>query len=743
MLNSDPDPTDTPEVFDKTPDSNQLDLNPISPSLREIRDNLQAGETEGALSAVEAILLERPLTATMQGKVLALAADSEYKRGAFEEAAEIQDQAAELTAGDPLLWLRPRIGQVLALLKAAKVEDAWQLARSVLAQSEEKMDDFHNGARTMQQKLRRGVVITVAARPQRVSVVASELGRLFLREGEIDAAKEFLNAAITVCPKGATRARESLAEIAMREGDPQTALQWAMQALMMGKLQAKTLHTLRLIVQIKRQLGDPNVSQELLAMVQTARPSVRARAILVLVQELRANGSEQWRQIAEQWLSQDGARFYIEAAELRKITLRENKLLSGDPEANIDAAWAVLAQPGVSPMEWLSAAKEYTRASWFAGRTPDLDGIVSAAIQGFGPDYGNDVAHSLALSTMMAKRHDIAIPWLEARVANLTPGTEIWGKGVWALARIEAYFERHQRAAHFYDLFAKSEAMPVNLKAQARLKWVRALDAAGDKSGIAAGVGEIRALLPDISDWSILLDVARQLRFAPGQEADGLAFEYFQKAEPAAIAAASATLLPAEAQTILLKLARRTTQDFHKPENTVAVWDGLSEERKLWLWSESATFWEYLSFVLMSMLEANKIAQADQLHSNFANDAGTPKIGKLYLLITYGHWCMENHKDQEGLALLSQALDLDANHELARKAHYWWALHYWDVGDATSAKAHAIKVRQDPSSGGGMAEDWKMTAKAEWILADGDESKLDPKMVAKFGKTFQGMTELR
>ncbi len=468
-------------------------------------------------------------------------------------------------------------------------------------------------------------------------------------------------------------------------------------------------------------------------MVRTAIPSVRARATLVLVQELRAAGSEQWKQIADQWLALDGAKFYVEAAELRKIRLRDSKQLAADPETNIKTSWAVLAQPGVSPMEWLSAAKEYTRACWFAGHVPDLDGIVSAATKGFGQDYGNEVAHSIALSTMMAKRHDIAIPWLEDRVAKLSPGTEIWGKGVWALARIEAHFDRHQRAAKFYDLFAKDQAMPINLRANARLKWVQALDAMGDSQGIVSGLKEMRDLLPTISDWSILLDVARQLRFAPGKEADDLARQYFDKAEPAALAAATSTLLPAEAQTILLKLARRTTQDFHLPKRTVKVWNELPEQRKLWLWSESATFWEYLSFVLMSMLEAGLVDQADQLHANFANDPGTPKIGKLFLLITYGHWAMEHHKKEQGLALLSQALDLDAGNSLAKKAHYWWARHYWESGDAPSAKAHAIKVRYEPWTGSGMLEDWQMAAKCEWILADGDESKLDPKMVAKFG----------
>lgn len=336
---------------------------------------------------------------------------------------------------------------------------------------------------------------------------------------------------------------------------------------------------------------------------------------------------------------------------------------------------------------------------------------------------------------MMAKRHDIAIPWLEARLTSMTAGSEAWGKSLWALGRIEAYFERHQRAATFYNAFASSETMPLNLRAQARLKWVQALVAAGDTTAIATGIAEVRGLLPVVDDWSTLLDIARQLRFAPGDEADKLAFQFWEKAEKEAVAAINTTLLPAEAHTILLKLARRTTQDFHKPERTVAIWDSISAEMKLWLWSESTVYWEYLSFVLLSLLEANKEQEADQLHASLAADASTPKIGKLFFLITYGDWLMKrNKKDQSGLAMLSQALDLDPGHTLSRKAHYWWAQHYWDAGDPVSAKKHAIQVRYEPWAGSGMLEDWQMAARCEWILADGDESKLDPKMVAKFGR---------
>jgi len=676
----------------------------------------------------------------MQGKVLALAADSEYKRGAFDEAAEIQAGAAQLTAHDPLLWLRPRIGQVRALLKAARIEDAWETARQTYAEAQLKWADFQTGTRRVKTLLKKGTRIQVSPRPQRLSVVAAELGRLFLREGEIDAAKEFLQAAIQACPKGATRARESLAEISLREGNPDTALEWAMQALMMGRLQAKTLHTLRLLVQIKRQLGDPTVSQEILALVRTAQPSIRARATLLLIQELRAAGAaNQWRQLAQTWMPQNERRFPIEAAEIKKIILRECKQNASDPGTSLTAAKAVLAQPGISPGEWLSAAKELVRSSWWAGLKPDLDAIVTSATHTHGLSFAQEVAHSIALSTMMAKRHDIAIPWLENQRQGMTPGTPIWGKATWALAVASTDTEQPARAAYFYDQFARLETLPINLRAQARLRWVRHLVKAGDNEALATGLGEINALLPAIDDWSTLLDIARQLCHVPGSEADTASNAFFEKAEKLALVFVNQAQHPTEAITILLKLARRTTYDFNHPENTLRIWDALGEEKRQWLWSESADFWEWVSLVLFSYLETNRIQQADALHAHLSNDPGTPKLGKLILLITYGDWLMRMGAPSaktSGLALLSQGLDLDSSHAWSRKAHYWWALEYWNAGDTEQAKIHAEKVRLSPWNSKGMLEDWEMAAKAEWIIAGGDTTKLDPKFTSKFSENF-------
>lgn len=708
--------------------------------MRQIRDAVQHSEAEAALSVIEKVLVSRPLPQEMQGQVLALAADNEFKRGAFEEAAEIHDAAIELTADDPILWLRPHVGKIRALLKAAYIEEAWDEARATYAAALAEWDEFNQGARRAKTILKRGRRVVVTPRPQRLSVVAGELGRLFLREGEIDAAKEFLNAAVECCPKGATRARESLAEIALREGDPQTALEWAMQALMMGRFQAKTLHTLRLLVKIKHQLGDPRVGPEILALVRTARPSISARATVILIQELRAVGDQvQWRDLGRQWLARNERTFPIEAAEIRKMILREAKQNAADPATSIAAAQAVLNTPKVSPMEWLSAAKEIVRANWWSGQVPDMAGLVAQAEALYGKDHAQDVAHSLGLSTIMAKRFDEAEAWLIALRQDLTQGTPVWGKVTWALGVLAIDTKQPVKAASYFDAFAKEPSHPTNLRAQARLKWVRKLMESGNTEALAEGLDEIESFLPALDDWSILLDIGRQICHVKGAEARRLRDVIFEKGERLGIEAFHQAEHPSVATDILVKLGRRITGDWFSPERTVALWESLGEDKLQWLWSEKEEFWEWISQVMKSYLKLGRFAEADALHAHHTNDAGVPTFAKVRMHITYGDWAMlQGGADlkQTGLSLLSLAVDLDPAHDLCRHAHYWWALEYWKAGDIKQAKAHAIKVRVPAWNTNGMLRDWEMAAKAEWILAEGDEAKLDGAACGKYSREF-------
>ena len=718
----------------------QRDRQGFSREMREIRDAVQRAEPEAALQAIEDVLLHKPLAQEVQGQVLALAADSEFKRGAFEEAVEIHEAAIDMTADDPILWLRPHIGKIRALLKAAHIEQAWEEARATYAAAQAKWQEFNQGARHAKTILKRGRRIVVTPRPQRVSVVAGELGRLFLREGEIDAAKEFLSAAIEACPKGATRARESLAEIALREGQPQEALEWAMQALMVGRFQAKTLHTLRLLVKIKHQLGDPRVSPEVLALVNRAQPGISARATVILIQELRAIGDQlQWRELGRQWLARNERTFPIEAAEIRKMILRECKQHAGDPATSIAAAKAVLTTPKVSPMEWLSAAKEVVRSTWWSGEVPDMVGLVAQAQALYGKEHAQDVAHSLGLSTIMAKRSVEAEAWLVSQRQSMTPGTPVWGKTTWALGVLAIDTKQPVRAASYFDAFAKEPSHPINLRAQARLKWLNQLTESGNTEALSQGLSEIESLLPTLNDWSILLDIGRQICHVDGTEARHLRNRIFEKGERLGIEAFHQTQHPAVATDVLVKLGRRITGDWFSPERTIALWESLDETKFQWLWSEKEEFWEWISLVMKSYLKVGRFQEADAIHAHHSSDAGVPTFAKVRMHVTYGDWAMQQGKPnlrETGLSLLSLALALDPTHHLCRHAHYWWALDYWNAGDVERAKVHAINVRIPSWNTTGMLRDWKMAATAEWILAEGKESKLDPSACGKFDKEF-------
>lgn len=712
----------------------------LSTKLRQIRDTLQRGEIEAGLSQLDELLLKRQLSSDQQGALLSLAADSEFDRGAYEEAAGLYEQAAALSASHSEMWARPLLGQVRAEMKAGMVEKSVDTAHRVLETAKTKWADFHNGAVVANQRLVKGRKLVVMPRPQRISVIAADLGRFLLREGETEAAKFFLNEAIQACPKGATRARESLAELALREERFDEALQWAMQALMTGRLQAKTLPTLGLIVRINARRGYLSVGQEVLAIVQTAIPSVRARATQMLVQELRAVGSNQWRSIAQTWLQRWERQYPVVAAEFKKLFLREAKQLASDPETNLSAASRLLQQPGISPSEWTSAAKELVRSSWLSGKDPGLDELLQQADALFGESFALDAAQSLFISTMMGMRHDVAVPWMEQRLQQMDAKTDAWGRAIWTLGKAKHYLGQPLESAKLYDSYARNLAMPVNLRVQARTKWINLLINSGDESAVAAGLPEIRQVLPEIDDWSLLLDIARQVRQVRLGDPSRLSREVFEKAQILAIQAANQAATPAEAHTILLKLARRTTQDFFEPARTVALWHRIPEDRKLWLWSENSAFWEYLSFVLLSMFEAGQLAEAQQFYQSFISDAGTPRHGKLYLHVTAGDWLMENGKERTfALAALKEAIKLDPKHHLTKPAHYWWAQFHWANGDRNAAKEHAIHVRLAPWNISGQYDERKRAAKAELILADGDPSKIDPKIAARFGKGLSSL----
>ena len=225
----------------KRPHRSPRDKTPLSASLRKIGEQIQKKEFAAGLSKANQTLTAPGMTEHARSRVLALVGDSEFKRGRFTEAAQIQLQAATKSVDHATLWLRPHIGLVRALLKAPQVDQAVVMARQAVALAEAKRADFEQQVSAANFKVKNRIQVFVPDLAPRVSVVATRMGYLFLQEGEPEAAEEFFQKAIESTKGGANRARQGLAQIALAKGAFGSAIEIASNAIRRGAYKAKTL----------------------------------------------------------------------------------------------------------------------------------------------------------------------------------------------------------------------------------------------------------------------------------------------------------------------------------------------------------------------------------------------------------------------------------------------------------------------------------------------------------------------
>ncbi len=217
------------------------DKTTFSRTARRITENIQGRKYADALQEINGILHRGDIRQDERARLLALVGDGEFAKGRFQEAAQIYLQSATAGLNDARLWLRAYIGEVRALLKLVRINEALMIARHAVEIAAAKMAEFDQAVRAANQSIRDRHHAEVPPVPVRPSVAATRLGYAFLREGELDAAEELFNLAIQHAKKGANRARQGLAEIATLRQAPEEALQTAVDALWRGKFRVKTI----------------------------------------------------------------------------------------------------------------------------------------------------------------------------------------------------------------------------------------------------------------------------------------------------------------------------------------------------------------------------------------------------------------------------------------------------------------------------------------------------------------------
>lgn len=695
---------------------------------RRLSDAIQRRGHAEALGEIERQLGAPGMSVEDQARLVSLAGDSEYRRGAFGEAARLYLKAGTLVLQDGQAWNRPMVAHVRALLISGDVVGAVTMARHVCGVARQKRREYEEALGAASRQASREGRSRIPAAPAGEGALAARLGRMFLDAGEVVVAEEMLHIATRKETTGPARAWLDLARLALGRNRPDEALRLAGESLRRGNYGAETIAAWPILIAARRACGGWQIAESHLRALERVHPAVRARAILAIAQEMRTRDMRQWRTVALPWLRREGRDHPAAAAEIRKLELADLKTEAGSCTDRRVAAESLLSTDGLSPQEWLSAAKEVVRASYWEDRPVRTGALLRSAAQLHGEEFRVRAVHGLALASMMAKRHDAARALLQENVQNPGAAGRWWGRSVWALARMEAMLGRHDAAADLYGRLAEHATVPVRFRLQAGLLWAGELAASGQRARLLQARRSIEERLKGVQDPETLMDFARQLRFGP-EDLKAWSDDLFARAEELALKKFRAARHPAVAMLVLYRLTRRQVYDFRQSARAVAMWDSLPAEDMDRLWSRQTAFWAYLGLVMEAHARTAAPDKVESFARAWLDDEATPAEGLAWVGIPYAKWLLSRGRVGEALAQFDASLAAAPAHPECAHAHYWKALAAWKRGDVAAARESAVRLRAAQGVAVGQLAQWNLDAKALLLLAGLEIDKVDRQAV--------------
>ena len=697
--------------------ANRPDHDPSSAQLRQAGDAVRRHQYAQALSTLNSLAATVQEGPTM-GKLLSMVGDVYLSQGQSKQAQSAYKDAQIHSVSDPVAWFRPVMGEIVSLLKDVQVDAAAGIARTAVANAKSREDVRRAHVVQSQQQLASVGVAKLKLFYMRPSVVATKLGSLFLREGEISLAKEMFNNALDANPSGGCRARLGLAEIALRERDPATASSLAKSALVVGKYQAKTISAWKLLISANIHLGSPPLDFTLLPSLQQARPNVRARSMLAIITTLRGLNDPNWRDLANGWLSKESAQCASTTAALRQMFVADAKRSAGnDKQILSDTASALLSTESISLSEWLVGTKQLLR-------TTDPKSLVSAlyealyqGINKFGSGSEAKITYNLARSASHAHQHNEA-KHLLGRAVQLDHTRVFWRKAATYLASLESKDENYAAAANWHLMCAQDESTPMRIRFNSHIRWAKCLIKAGNLDAILAAKTQLLNLVNASQDYETMLDLAHAVIDAP-RELNHLAKTMLSQGQSLALQGLEQARSPASASTILMKLARRYA-DFGMHSETIATWTALSSDKKAWLWSANADYWDYVGLVFRAYRDGGDTASAMSFITPFLNDSATPLENNAMLYSLYGIELMNEGNVNSGTEALKKGISLQPTCKYCAYGYYWLALSAHAKGTSSERSTYANRVLTTLGNHPSMQWQSDLALSAKCILANLD-----------------------
>ena len=659
-----------------------------------------------------------------RGKIALLIGECQSSGSRFTEAAAAFSRAGAYgrQAQKMDIIFAAGLGEIRALLSGLRTADAKTAASALLAELDAAQQQIQELLNLSPQVVAEQGGVVVPPRPPRSTVGLTRIANAFQAAGLIPEAKSFLEKAVILSPNGASRARQSLARIALASDDPARAESLARDALQMGRFQVKTIAAWPLYLDARARQNISPILDPLLyqSFISNTTGRVRACSLLSIIRILRGHGDPYWKSLAEEFLASSRSLDAIVATEIEKIVHADAKLTNSDSKANLAArSLRLFRDRKASPNEQVASTKSYVRYCLESGSQPDLTGLIRIAGNRFTPAHVVAVRHAAALGAMDAQQHDIARTWLMQLRSELPGADPAWGRSTWALARMEALLDRNSDAAAGYLEVAANPDVPARFRIQAMLRGLKHLTKAGSTNvDIVAVSSSIRSILASTSDYAVVLDAARQLSLA-GSAFVGIKREAAERGILLADQAINSSTSAREAFGILEFLSRKLYWDIGNYSAVLSRWDSLDEKRRMEFRSAGGSNWyHYLAVIFRSLIDTNRHKEAVALASSVIDGDQSTSEGYVITGSEYAAWLIIQNQIQKAFDYFEWIATEAPTHRSAAIAHYWLAIKSLKIADLDRARKAARAIRACYSGCPSLLSEWEFDARAIIIIEE-------------------------
>lgn len=665
----------------------QLGRKPGARELRQAGDLIQGKKLADGLS----LLNEFSKTASplLQRRALALVADTSIRRGDPLQAASIFKKLRRAET-DPANWLRVSIGEVRAFLNAADFVEAESSALEVVhAARERELAD---------KKIRAGLIstpasnVTVAPRPPRASVVATRLAAQFLQAGNPSVARTLLDQAIAWEPKGGTKARIKLAQMAWSARDYPAAQKWAEDALQVGANRAKTVSAWPLLLRaLSAQQLPPPSWPSIDSLLTGVKPNIRARTVHKIVRTLRSTNQSEWKTIALGWWNSASKREPRVAADIAKILLADARLTHAAAPDLITAAQRVLGVPKITFNEWWSATRELLVAQKKSLLPLDFDQHYQAGLAVCRPTQLAWMRHSFAKTLWQLGEKSRGLRLLRENTAPLAPGNPLYVPGNFTLARLELSGGHPRRAASIYLHLFNEFRLSKGQRFSALLRWTSLPQDLPPDQAETVRTKAVE-LVHDTRDYRSVFTMALACIGRPGV-LRGVGSISMTHGETLALAAIAAAQTPTQATIPLFHLSRRR-YDYGLQSKVAIQWLDFSPDYRAWLQNDLVEFWDYLGYVFRCLWLDERTTEAAALAVHYTRDPSSLPAGAAQLASLYALRLIDTGSVAQAYRYFEQAGTQGEGNPVIAYAHYWLGLRSYRRGDPVACRQSLKLCRQ-------------------------------------------------